>query len=220
MSHIVCVHGLGGTAATMGPLAAALAAAGHDAVAITLPAHGTTPDHLVGITWREWLDAVPAADVLVGQSMGGALALAAAAERPDVHAVVCINAPAPDPDAVDGLEWRRSRGHEWVDAPAAAPGEVAYDRLPIGSLLTMAEGMLLTDLSAVTQPVLLITSADDEVVDPASSDVIAANLVGPVERCTLEHGGHTASLGPQLDALVDAVLAFVSRAASQPHRRS
>ena len=35
------------------------------------------------------------------------------------------------PDAVDGLEWRLSRGHEWVEDAPTFPGEIAYTRLPI-----------------------------------------------------------------------------------------
>ena len=53
-----------------------------------------------------------AATVIVGQSLGAALALAVAGEG-GCAAVVAISTPAPDPDALDGLEWRRSRGHAY-----------------------------------------------------------------------------------------------------------
>ena len=209
MTTVVCVHGMGGTAATMQPLADRLTAAGFAVQAITLPGHGSAPEHLHDMVWDEWRDAIPEADVIVGQSMGGSLALDAAARRPDVRAVVAINALAGDPDALDGLEWRRSRGLEWIDDVASAAGEVAYDRLPIGALLAMVEGVLLTDLSAVTQPVLVITSADDEVVDPANSAVIAASLGGSVTRLSLHEGGHVASLGPAVDTIAEAIVRFV-----------
>jgi carboxylesterase len=209
MAFVVCVHGLGGSASTMSPVVAALRAAGHEAIAVTLPGHGTQPHDLRATGWHHWLDAIPTADVLVGQSMGAALVLAAAAERHEVRAVVCINPPARDPDALDGLEWRRSRGHEWVDAPPAADGEQAYDRLPIDALAAMAAGVAATDLAAVDRPVLIVTSADDDVVDPACSDAVAAALTGPVTRLVLAHGGHTATLGPQRDELADAVVDFV-----------
>ena len=209
MTSVACVHGMGGTAATMQPLADRLRAGGLDAIAITLPGHGTTPEDLVDITWQDWLEAIPVADVIVGQSMGGSLALAAGAQRVGVRGVVAINALAGDPDSLDGLEWRRSRGHEWIDEVAVAAGEVAYDRLPIGALMTMVEGVLLTDLSTVSQPALLITSADDDAVDPANSDVIAASLAGEVTRLTLAHGGHVASLGTEVDTITDAIVQFV-----------
>lgn len=209
MARIGLVHGLGGTAATMGPLASLLAAGGHDVVAVTLPGHGTEPADLVGVTWADWLAAVPPAEVLVGQSMGGALALAAAAADESVRAVVAVNTPAPDPDAVDGLEWRQSRGHDWVDGPELAPGEVGYTRLPIGALLAMAHGVLSVPLDRVAARVLLANGAHDDVVDPASADVLAAGLPGPVTRLVLPNSSHVASLGPDLPLLATSILEFL-----------
>lgn len=209
-ASIVCVHGLGGTGATMEPLAAILRAAGHDVATPTLPGHGTEPSDLVGITWRDWLDAIPRAPVVIGQSMGGSLALAAAASRPDVRAVVCINALAPDPDAVDGLEWSRAHGRAWVDAPPAASGEKTYDRLSIESLLAMATGVAAIDLALVLVPVLVVEGALDDVVDPANSDRIAATVTGEVERIILQRSGHAAALGPELDDLARQILTWLA----------
>lgn len=216
MARILCVHGMGGTAATMTRVVDGLRAAGHDAIAITLPGHGGAPEDLLGVGWADWLDAVAGAvtahgaDTIVGQSMGAALALAAAAGG-RCRSVVAINVLAPDPDAVDGLEWRRDRGTEWIDVPPSDVGEIALDRIPIGALLEMANGVLSTDLAAVTVPVLLVTSANDDVVDPASSDVVAAQLAGPVTRDVLPASGHVASLDADLDRLLAAICAHVDR---------
>ena len=141
--------------------------------------------------------------------MGASLALAVAA-RGGCSAVVAINPPAPDPDAVDGLEWRQSRGHDWVDGPPLADGEVGYARLPISALLEMTNGVLLTDLSAVTCPVLLVSSALDDVVDPAGAEVIAQALGGSVSRLTLARSGHVATLGPDVNTLLAAVANFIA----------
>ena len=210
MAHVLLLHGLGGTAATMQPLADGLVAAGHTVTAPTLPGHGTEAAALDGVGWAEWMVAAqqsPAA-VIVGQSMGASLALAVAALA-GCRGVVAINPPAPDPDAVDGLEWRQSRGHDWVDGPPLADREVGYTRLPISALLEMTRGVLATDLSTVTCPVLLVTSALDEVIDPRGSDVVAATLSGPVERLTLPESGHVATLGPDIELLLAAVVGFV-----------
>jgi carboxylesterase len=218
MARVLCLHGLGGTGATMWPLVAALSAADHTVLAPTLPGHGGVPDDLVGADWSTWLDAArewPAdgpADVVVGQSMGALLALALAAEG-HARAVVAINPPAPDPDAVDGLEWRQSRGHDWVEVGPSALGETAYERLPIGALLAMHAGALEVRLDLVTVPVLVVTSDHDDVVDPGSSDVVAAALSGPVHRLRLSRGGHVASLDADRDRLAAAVVTFASRRA-------
>jgi carboxylesterase len=216
MARVLCLHGLGGSGATMWPLVAALSAADHTVLAPTLPGHGGEPDDLIGVDWETWLAAArewPAdgpADIVVGQSMGALLAFALAAEG-RAGAVVAINPPAPDPDAIDGLEWRQSRGHDWVEVGPSALGEAAYDQLPITALLAMHTGALSVPLDRVAVPVLIVTSEHDDVVDPASSDVVAAALGGPVQRLTLSRGGHVASLDADRNRLATAIVAFVSR---------
>jgi carboxylesterase len=211
MTRIGLVHGLGGTAATMAPLAQLLAAHGHDVATVTLPGHGTNPEDLVGIGWSDWLAAVPHADVLIGQSMGASLALTVAAVHDHLLGVVAINAPAADPDALEGLEWRHSRGHDWIDGPDLAPGEVGYSRFPVTALIEMVEGSLAIDLAAVDCPLLLVNSAHDDVVDPMTADVIADSVTGDVTRLTLPNSGHVATMGPDLQLLADAVLAAISQ---------
>lgn len=209
--RVVCLHGLGGTGATMWPIVGHLSSAHHTAFAPTLPGHGGVPDDLIGIGFDQWLDAARdwPADVAVGQSMGAILALALAAEG-RVRAAVVINPLAPDPDAVDGLEWRQSRGTTTIDVGPSALGEVAYEHLPIEALLAMHTGLLALDLTRVQVPVLVVTSANDDVVDPACSDVVAAALSGPVERLLLPNGGHVASLDADRDVLGHAIVGFVA----------
>ncbi|MCU1504119.1 MAG: esterase [Ilumatobacteraceae bacterium] len=210
MARVLCLHGMGGTGATMWPLVAALGAAGHTTMAPTLPGHGGKPEDLLGVTWADWVDAALAwpADVVVGQSMGGSLALAVAATGA-CRAVVAINPLAPDADAVDGLEWRLSRGHEWIEDVPVLADEIAYARLPIAALLAMTVGVAGVDLAAVTQPALLVSSVHDDVVDPASADLIARALRGPVRRASLDRGGHVATLDADRTRLATAVETFI-----------
>jgi carboxylesterase len=220
VQRIAVIHGMGGTAATVRPLAEALGAAGHRAVAITLPGHGTRPEDLLTAAWQQWLDAVPTdATVLVGQSMGASLALAAAARRTDVRAVVAINPVAADADALDALQWMTERGRQWVEVPPSTVGEVCYERIPVAALMQMHDGILITDLSAVTCPVLVITSADDDVVDPANSDVVAASVSAPVQRLILDDGGHVATLGPRAADIAEAITLFLRSEALQHAQR-
>lgn len=222
--HVVLVHGLGGTAATMAPLATVLRDHGVTSTSLLLPGHGTSPADLATTTWTDWLDAVIGActaggrgvDAVVGQSLGGALALAAAAAGAPTRAVVSINGPHPDPDAVDGIEWRMSRGHTTVDA-VLGDGEAGYDAIPLVSLLEMSRGLLATDLAAVTAPTLLLQGLDDEVVDPAGVDVLAAHLTsvppaGPrIER--LAGVGHVATLSPAVTSIAASVMSLLGEMA-------
>lgn len=218
MTRVLCLHGLGGTGATMWPIVAACIDAGHTTLAPTLPGHGTDPTDLLGVTWADWMEAARAweADVVVGQSMGAGLALQLAAEQ-RCRAVVCINPVAADPDAVEGLAWRASRGQAWVDVGVSTVGEIAYERLPIEAVVGMHEGLATIDVRAVDAPVLIVTSANDDVVDPASSDTIAAALSGDVQRLRLRRSGHVASLDCERDLVQRAVVDFVrtTRGATQ-----
>jgi carboxylesterase len=211
MTRVLCLHGIGGTGATMWPIVAACIDAGFTTLAPTLPGHGTDPADLMGVTWADWLEAARAweADVVVGQSMGADLALQLSAEH-RCRATVCINPVAPDGDALEGLEWRKSRGHEWIDVASSTVGEIAYERLPIEALIAMTEGVATIDFAAVDCPVLLVTSANDDVVDPTSSDVIADSLDCDVQRLRLRHSGHVASLDNERDLLQRAIVEFVT----------
>ena len=108
-----------------------------------------------------------------------------------------------------GLAWRKSRGQEWVELGASTVGEIAYERLPIDAVSAMTEGITSVDLSAVDQPVLLVTSTNDDVVDPASSDMIADALRGDVQRLRLHHSSHVATLDNERHLLQRAVVEFV-----------
>ena len=46
MTRVLCLHGLGGTGATMWPIVAACIDAGFTTLAPTLPGHGTDPADL------------------------------------------------------------------------------------------------------------------------------------------------------------------------------
>lgn len=211
MTRVLCLHGLGGTGATMWPIVAACIDANFTALAPTLPGHGTDPADLVGVTWTDWLEAARAweADVVVGQSLGACLALQLILEQRCL-AAVCINPVANDPDAMEGLEWRQSRGHSWVEVGPSTVGEIAYERLPIEAVIAMTEGVASIDLAAVDRPVLLVTSAQDDTVDPASSEIVAGALQGDVRRLRLRHSGHVATLDKERDVLQRAVIEFVN----------
>jgi len=191
MTRVLCLHGLGGTGATMWPIVAACIDANFTTLAPTLPGHGTDPHDLVGITWNEWVEAARSweADVVVGQSLGANLAMQLATEK-RCRALVCINPVALDPDALEGLQWRKGRGHEWIDVAPSAVGEIAYERLPV----------------------LLVTSANDHLQDPASADSIADALGGDVQRVRLRNSGHVATLDVERHLLQAAVVDFVTAA--------
>jgi carboxylesterase len=100
---VVLVHGFTGTPYEMRYLGAQLARAGYDVHAPVLPGHGTTIEDLERSTWQDWSAAVErAVDAMqargrrvavVGQSLGGLLALHVASRRSDLAAVGSLAAP-------------------------------------------------------------------------------------------------------------------------------
>jgi carboxylesterase len=222
IGRAVVLHGFGGTPASVAPLVDALGASGFEVQAPCLPGHGTTPADLASVTWEELTAAVAGvvADgvVVVGQSLGGALACWAAT-RYDLAGVAVANPlVAPDAELVDYLGMLLDAGETML--PAGEPDladpeahEEAYAELPIATLRSVQQGIvtLQPDLARVTCPFLVATSRHDHVVDPAASDHLAATVGGSVERLTLARSFHVAALDLDRELLAAAVVAFAQR---------
>jgi carboxylesterase len=160
--------------------------------------------------------------VVVGLSMGGALTAALAEGHPELAGIVLINAPAAAPPelaaAVEemlagGMEVMDSVGGDIADPDA---DEASYDETPLRPLLTMivAGQDVRARLPEVTVPALVITSRQDHVVNPGDSDILAAELGGPVERIWLEKSFHVATLDYDRAEVESATVAFAQRVTS------
>jgi len=230
MSHlgVMVVHGFAGTPHSVMPITTAVHAAGYATVAPQLPGHGTTVDDLARRTWGDWLgDLGEVADdlsrrcdgiAIIGQSMGGTLALQLATMRADVRGIATINAvtqPA-DPDVIEHLEDMIERGK--MLQPAGDPDirdphshDSAYAELPRTALLqmTVGAGAVFDVLADVTVPVMVVTSDHDAVVDPANSHAIASRVSGPVTRLRLANSAHIAALDMDRDLLCDELLSWL-----------
>ena len=60
-------------------------------------------------------------------------------------------------------------------------------------------------------PMLLVTSRNDHVVDPAQSDYLAANWSGPVERIMLDRSYHVATQDFDRELIFAEAVAFADR---------
>jgi pimeloyl-ACP methyl ester carboxylesterase len=97
--RLVCVHGLGVTAAYFEPLAAELRQAGHDVVAPTLPGWGAgrKPDFVLGLDelGEALVPLLPGA--LVANSFGCQVAVELAIRRPELVRSLVLVGPTLDP---------------------------------------------------------------------------------------------------------------------------
>ena len=113
---VLLVHGLNGAASSMTPLLPAVLRAASRVVLIDLPQHGRSPAPAAPLAALDYARVVVAAVeelaqetggkvALIGNSMGGALSLLAASERPALVAgVIGLNpAGSPQADAVVGV---------------------------------------------------------------------------------------------------------------------
>jgi carboxylesterase len=210
---VLVLHGYTGSPSSMRALAKAFAGAGFHVELPLLPGHGTTPEDLAATTFRDWLGAAEEAlarlqadadrVVVAGLSMGGALTVWLAATHPELAGIVTINpvVEAPAASFREALETSIAQGVEFfpaVGSDIADPAfrEVAYDRTPLRPLITAfdAGAELAAKLPDITCPVLIFTSPNDHVVEPSSSDFLAAHVSGPVERVTCERSFHVATL--------------------------
>lgn len=204
---VVFVHGLGGSPRSLGDVPAAIALAGYRVLTPTLPGHATTVDDLDHTGLHDWLTSLtqvvdgcgPA--VIIGQSLGGVLALLVGAAMPQVQAVGLINAPVTpaDPDVLEHVDWMIERG---VRRQPCGPPDLrdpeatdsSYDELPMSSLreLIVAGDRSWQIASTFTRPMLIVTSDYDQVVDPVVGDRVATALAGPVTRLHLPNSAHVA----------------------------
>lgn len=229
-SGVLVLHGFTSTPQSVTPLARALAAAGHSVEAPLLPGHGTSVDDMAGTGWDDWAGAALAAHdslsgrcdhvVVAGLSLGGALAALVAAERPSVAALVVVNPAVEAPAA----EVRKAVGVMAESGTTAVPAiandiadpagdEVAYDTVPIAAVLSLFDGQerLEPRLGEIACPVLLFTSRQDHVVPTTASDLLARQVVGPVERVWLERSYHVATLDYDAELIGGTAVEFLAR---------
>jgi carboxylesterase len=227
---VLVLHGLTSSLASVTPVADRLARHGVPTVVPWLRGHGTRPEDLVGVTWRDWYaDAAAALDSLleqcaaaavVGLSLGALVALHLAVERPErLRAVVAV-APAlrqahPLAPLVPFVApFRRylavpARGYSDATRASLAAG---YPRLPTSAFLSLVAyaRWLEPRLARVRTPTLVIHSRRDRVIHPTSATRIHARL-GCAEKQLrwFDRSGHEMLVDCQADAVLDAVEEFV-----------
>ena len=224
---VLVVHGFTGNPQSMRPLAEAFAAAGFAVSLPRLPGHGTHPDDVIATRWADWRATVEEAFtalaatvdrvVLAGLSMGASLATVTAARHPEVAGLVVVNGVF-DPalaDLIPLLEAALADGDamDAIGSDIAQPGvtEASYPITPIRGMISLLEAVrdeVSPELTNVRCPALVITSVQDHVVPPASSDHFAGRVAGPVERITLERSYHVATLDFDAPLVEERAVAF------------
>jgi len=227
---VLLSHGFTGSPASIKPWGEALAAKGYAVEVPRLPGHGTTWQEMNKTTWQDWyaevqrsfdkLDAENDAVVVAGLSMGGALALRLAADRPNRIAGVVVVNPAVGSERKDVLLLPVLK-HLVPSFPGIAndikkPGadEHGYTKTPLRAAHSMfgAYKALRGDLPKVTAPLLYLRSSVDHVVDGLSERIILNRISSrDVTKTMLEDSYHVATLDNDAPLIFEASADFIAR---------
>lgn len=231
---VLVLHGFTGNPSSLRPLAEHLADAGFAVELPRLPGHGTTWRRLRRTGWPDWLREARAAllllrdrterQVVAGLSMGGALALRLLQTESGLAGGVLVN-PSVDPRdprlrALPVAKWLvPSVGGLGGDIAKPQADEHPYDRVPLKALASLLEGQrtVRAELHRVHQPLLVLTSAQDHVVDPADSRLVVEGVASAdVEHVILERSYHVATLDYDADLIAERAERFTRRVAGAP----
>jgi carboxylesterase len=236
---LLLVHGFNGDPDDMRELEEHLAAQGFATRNLLLPGHGTKPRDLAHATWADWSGAVREATaellesglpvVVVGHSMGAALALHEAASNPGVSAVAAlcpplrmhpgeVRAAAVSRFVVPFLptlwedvydrETRRRSARRWYRWTSVAAAHSLFCALPA----------LRAELRSIRCPTLVVTARHDHVV-PMRDGIEAYRLVGSdaKELVVLERSYHVVTKDIERDQVFEHVLQLAWRATRPPN---
>jgi carboxylesterase len=227
---VLVSHGFTGSPKGVRVWAEHFADAGYTVRLPRLPGHGTTWQELNRTRWQDWYAAVDSSFrelhercdtvFVAGLSMGGALVTRLAQEHgPRVAGLMLVNPVyRVDDPRMRALPLLKSLVPSLAgianDIKKPGQDEVAYDRTPLRALHSQTQlwATVARDLPEITQPVLLIRSAEDHVV-PASSSALFLSRVSSqdVTEIVLKDSYHVATLDNDAPRIFDESVAFVER---------
>jgi carboxylesterase len=232
---VVMSHGLTGMPGSLRDWAQSLADAGLTVRVPRLPGHGTRWQDANATRWQDWYDEIERAFdevrsrcehvFVMGLSMGGTVVLRLAEQRgADVAGVVVVN-PSLFTLRKDAKLLPLMRlvlpSFPPVGSDIKKPGvtEPAYDRLPVKAAYQLSLLWKLTsaDLGKLSQPLLVLTSRDDHVVEPVNSERLMAGAgTADKRQVVLEDSYHVATMDNDLPRIIEESLSFVRAHAPMP----
>lgn len=210
-ASLVLVHGYMAAPLEVRAMADYFVERGYAVYGVRLKGHGTSPEDLARAPWRQWYDSVNRgyavarslsdAVVLGGFSMGGALALLAAARKRDrIRAVFSICAPlelrnyfarhASSVVAMNNLLNRLwGSPAPWYVENDAENKHINYARNPLTGVKELGElvRLMAAELPAITVPALVLQADGDPIVHPDSARRIFERVGSPHKELTFFH---------------------------------
>lgn len=225
------IHGYTGTPKEMNMLAESLAATGYTILAPRLFGHATDPKDMLRARWWDWITSAEDGlnllrgcterQVVMGLSMGGALALILAA-RHKVDAVVSYSTPydMPKDPRLKYLRlfyWlmpRQPKGKPDWHNPDAIKNHVDYPYYPTRSILELQELLIImrSELPSVKVPAFFAQSHSDHTVPSESMDYLYEHVSSTDKnRLWVTDSGHVIIREPEREKIFSETKQFLSR---------
>jgi carboxylesterase len=225
---IIFVHGFTGSPISMRPWADFFSEKGFSVSVPLLPGHGTTPEDLNRVKWKEWPTKVEAEldwmieqgikPFIFGLSMGGGLILHLALSKSrEIAGIVLVNPMihikfVPHQLAWAILHFQKMRDSVGDDIRKPGITEHGYDFLPVGGLYQLLKMLSYTRkrLHDVTTPLMLFHSKDDHTLPVTNTEMIMKNI-GSVkkQRIELVNSFHVATLDFDQEIIFENSFIFV-----------
>lgn len=225
------VHGFTGTPKEMRMLASSIAQDGYTVLAPRLFRHATSPQDMNRARWTDWLASVEDCmnllkgctnrQYIMGLSMGGVLALLAAARYP-FAGVVTFSAPCdlpPDPrrKLLPLLSWLNPKTGKGVPDwrnPDAAKDHVDYPYYQVRPVLELQRliNAMRAELEGVRIPALLVQSKLDKGIPIDSLDFLYEQISSEDKtRLWVENSGHVVIREPDREEIFLAIKTFLKK---------
>ncbi|WP_087971993.1 alpha/beta hydrolase [Oceanobacillus rekensis] len=221
---VLISHGFMGSPQSMRYIGQKLANYGYSVLAPRLEGHGTHYFDLENCNHQQWFESLErgyqelkqhcTTIFVMGQSMGGTLALWLAEKYQDMEGVILIN-PAltiPTYENLKGEIGPRFLDEGMPDIKAKDVHETTYSKVPIRAIHELQALMEETPqrLHAINSPILCLKSKVDHVVPPENTDYIIENIRSEEKQSVvLKNSYHVASMDNDKDQIVKSCHDFV-----------
>jgi carboxylesterase len=232
-NSIACLllHGFTGSPAEMEGLANFLRDQGCAVAVPTLPGHATQPDDLRNVPYQKWIEMSEYAfdDLrqaystifVIGQSMGGSLALHLAAHH-QFAGVVTLAAALRLPLSLEIASYvlapfvpvRYKRNGSDVNDHNGKAQLKNYDRYPMSAVRQLMRLLrqVRAELPAVTTPILAIHSPSDHVVPFDNLGLLMRKIKSPVrEQMVVENSYHVLTVDYDRQIIFDKIRTFITK---------
>ncbi|MCA9872905.1 MAG: alpha/beta fold hydrolase [Anaerolineales bacterium] len=225
---VLLLHGLTATTAEVRPLARYLHQHGYTVAGPLLPGHGTRPEDLNQVKWRDWVQTAEADfhhllticdRVLVGgESTGAVVALYLASRYPEAAAVLAY-APAIKlaTSTQDVLRLYAAAPFIEFIPKADLDGNDLWQGYRVNPLRGVMELLRLGRevrgrLPRITQPVLVVQGRHDTAIDPAAGQIILEGVSSTVKELVwMPHSSHVVAIDAEWEEVAALTLEFVER---------